>query len=169
MSNRLEIQAPWVADAAESAMDFLDSSFFASKPGQKHLPTPTEVVAHSPDFRTNPRPKPVVFAHLKLIVKFGRCVAVEEALCLRMLGNTLPEKVPVPEMYGWRVEKGRVFIYMELIQGETLHDRWDHLSDQGKTLICAQLKEIIEVLRQLEQSPSDLFIGMDARKYVSAH
>lgn len=134
--------------------------FFASKPGQKHLPTPTEVAAHSPDFRTNPRPKPVKFEHLKLIVKFGPCVVVEEALCLRMLRKTLPEKVPVPEVYGWRVEEGRVFIYMELIQGETLHDRWDHLSDQGKTLICAQLKEIIAVLRQLEPGPSDSFIGM---------
>lgn len=57
-----------------------------------------------------------------LIVKFGPCVVIEEALCLRMLRKTL-SVVPVPEVYGWKVEEGCVFIYMELIQGETLHDR----------------------------------------------
>ncbi|EGC45613.1 phosphotransferase enzyme family protein [Histoplasma capsulatum var. duboisii H88] len=108
MPDRPEIQAPWVADATATEMDFLDSSFFASKLGQKHLPTPTEVAVCSPDFRTNPRPKPVKFEHLGLIVKFGPCVVVEEAICLRMLRRTLPEKVPVPEVYGWRVEEGSI-------------------------------------------------------------
>ncbi|KAG5290134.1 phosphotransferase enzyme family protein [Histoplasma ohiense] len=166
MPDRPEIQAPWVADATATEMDFLDSSFFASKPGQKHLPTTTEVAVCSPDFRTNPRPKPVKFEHLGLIVKFGPCVVVEEAVCLRMLRKTLPEKVPVPEVYGWRVEEGRVFIYMELIHGETLHDRWDHLNDQGKISICAQLKEIVAVLRQLEPDPSDSFIGSITRRLL---
>ncbi|EER44704.1 phosphotransferase enzyme family protein [Histoplasma capsulatum H143] len=105
MPDRPEIQAPWVADATATEMDFLDSSFFASKLGQKHLPTPTEVAVC---FRTNPRPKPVKFEHLGLIVKFGPCVVVEEAICLRMLRRTLPEKVPVPEVYGWRVEEGSI-------------------------------------------------------------
>lgn len=160
MPNRLEIQAPWAADVTATEMDFLDFSFFVSKLGQKHLPSPTQVAAHSPDFHTNPWPKPVKFEHLKLIIKFGPCVVVEEALCLCMLWKTFPKKVPVPEVYGWRVEEGHMFIYMELIEGETLHHWWDHLSDQEKALICAQLKEIIAVLQQLEPDPSDPFIGM---------
>ncbi|PGH08935.1 hypothetical protein GX51_00992 [Blastomyces parvus] len=164
MPNRLEVQTPG-GETTATKMDFLDSSFFASNLGNHHLPTPSEVAALSLDFHTHPRPKPVRFEHLKLIVKFGPSVVVEEALCLRMLRKTVPE-VPVPEVYGWRMEEGLVYIYMELIQGETLLDRWDHLRDRGKTLICAQLKEIVTVLRQLEPGPSGSFIGSITHQHL---
>lgn len=49
---------------------------------------------------------------------------------------------------------------MELIRGETLHDRWGHLGDGERSTICAQLKEIVSALRQVEQDPADPFIGM---------
>lgn len=164
MSPKLEIHRPQVTD-----MDFLDSSFFTAKPGRR-LPAPAEVTARSPGFRTNSRPKPVIFDHLNLIVKFGSLVKAEEALCLHMLRMSFSEKIPVPEVYGWKVEEGRVFIYMELIRGDTLLDKWDHLSDEDRTSICAQLNGIVSVLRQIEQHTAGPFIGMPihAEKYISA-
>lgn len=139
-------------------MDFLDSSFFKGQPSQK-LPSPAEVTARSKDIESTPRPAPVKFDNLNLIVKFGSRVVVGEALCLRMLQKTLADKVPVPEVYGWKVEGDYVFIYMELIQGESLYDRWDYLSDLDRASICHQLRDIVSSLRQVEQDPTDPFIG----------
>lgn len=144
---------------------FLYSSYFATERGHKHLPTPAEVTARSLDFRTTPRPRPVKLEHLDLIVKFGPCMVIEEALCLRMLRENVPV-VPVPEVYGWKVEEGCVFIYMELIRGETLLDRWDHLSDQERSSVCAQLNGIVSALREVEQDPTDPHIGTYFRKFI---
>ena len=143
-------------------MDFLDSSFSATQLDREGLPTPSEVTAQSKDFKSTPRPMPVKFEHLNLIVKFGPHVVIEEALCLHMIYTTLSDKVPVPEVYGWKVEGGCVFIYVELVRGESLHDRWDSLSDSDKTLICDQLRQIVSSLKQIEQDPTDPFIGMCA-------
>lgn len=143
-------------------MDFLDSSFFATKPARTSLPTPSEVIARSKDSKSTPRPTPVKFDSLSLVVKFGPHVVVDEALCLHIIHKAFFDKVPVPEVYGWKVEGGCVFIYMELIQGASLQGRWDSLSDPDKTLICDQLREIVSSLRQIEPDPTDPFIGMCA-------
>lgn len=160
MPYRLELPCSEIGRVGEKEVDFLDSSFFTTKPGHRSLPTPAEVIARSPKFHTHPSPPPVRFEHLDLIVKCGPYVVVEEALCLRMLQKTFAKKVPVPEVYGWRVEGRDVFIYMELIRGETLQDRWDHLTDQERSSICGQLKEIVSTFRKVEQDPTDPFIGM---------
>lgn len=150
-------------------MDFLDSSFFASttEPARKTcLPTPSEVLARSKDSKSTSQPTPVKFESLDLLVKFGPHVVVEEALCLNMIYDGVP--VPVPEVYGWRVEGDCVFIYMQLVRGESLHDRWDSLSGPGKVSICDQLREIVVLLGQIEQEdPSDRFIGMYAIRTLS--
>lgn len=146
--------------ASQKEMDFLDSSFFATQSVQKRLPTPSEVIARSKDFKSTPRPAPVKFECLNLIIKFGPHVVIEEALCLYMVHKVLSDKVPVPEVYGWKVNEGCVFIYMELVRGESLHDRWDSLSDSDKMSICDQLSQIVSSLRQIGQDPTDQFIGM---------
>lgn len=93
-------------------------------------------------------------------------VVVEEALCLNMIRDT--SRVPIPEVYGWRVEEDCVFIYMQLVRGESLHDRWDSLSGPGKVSIRDQLREIVVLLGQIEQEdPSDRFIGMYAIRTLS--
>ncbi|KAM5477064.1 hypothetical protein MauCBS54593_000335 [Microsporum audouinii] len=163
MPYRLELPCSEIGRVGEKEVDFLDSSFFTTKPGHRSLPTPAEVIARSPKFHTHPSPPPVRFEHLDLIVKCGPYVVVEEALCLRMLQKTFAKKVPVPEVYGWRVEGRDVFIYMELIRGETLQDRWDHLTDQERSSICGQLKEIVSTFRKVEQDPTDPFIGSVSR------
>ena len=139
-------------------MDFLDSSFFQSKEHSQRLPTPAEVRALSGG--ENFQPPPVIIEHLNLLVKFGPCVTVAEAQCLWLIRRILGDKVPVPEVYGWRVDGLEVFIYMQLVRGVTLKDRWEHLSAAEKTSVCGQLCGMITSLRQVKQEPSDQFIGM---------
>ena len=143
---------------AKPELDFLDSSFFQSKqPGQR-LPTPAEVreLATVKKFR----PPPVTIEHLNLLVKFGPHVTIAEAQCLWLIRKILGDKVPVPEVYGWRVDGHEVFIYMQLVRGVTLKERWEHLSVAEKTSVCGQLRRIITSLRQVKQEPFDQFIGM---------
>lgn len=104
---------------------------------QPVFPSPTEVIAHSKDFEKHPQPKPVIFPHLNLLVKFEHHaqVVVEEALFLRALRTSLANKIPSPEVYGWRAHENIVFIYMKLIQGDTLRERWDTLTTAQKTAI----------------------------------
>jgi len=77
-----------------------------------------------------------------------------------MVKRVLLEQVPVPEVYGWRVDGQDVFIYIEFIPGETLKERWDFLSVDEKTALCSHLSQIMESLRHVEQDPNDPFIGM---------
>jgi len=66
----------------------------------------------------------------------------------------------VPEVYGWRVDGRDVFVYMQLVRGETLKGQWDSLSIADKITVCDHLRQIMTSLRQVEQEPNDLFIGM---------
>lgn len=102
-------------------MDFLESSFFRPHDPHKHLPTPQEVRALSAG--PSAQPDPVKFEELGLIVKFGPRVTVGEALCPWAIRRVLEDSAPVPEVYGWRIDGIEVFIYMELIQGDTLKER----------------------------------------------
>jgi aminoglycoside phosphotransferase (APT) family kinase protein len=77
-----------------------------------------------------------------------------------VIKKVLGDEVPVPELYSWRIDGRDVFIYMEYLQGETLKDRWDSLTDADKTSTCYYLWQIIASLRQVEQDPDDAFIGM---------
>ncbi|OAL72012.1 hypothetical protein A7D00_4044 [Trichophyton violaceum] len=107
--------------SAESAT-FLESSFFSRNGAQAALPSPAN---------------PVRYEHLGLIVKYGRApeVTVAEGQLLWAVRRTLP-MVPVPEVYGWAHDKGQVFIYMELIKGVTLEQRWGSLGPAERVAIC---------------------------------
>ncbi|KAJ5135814.1 phosphotransferase enzyme family protein [Penicillium bovifimosum] len=135
-------------------MDFLDSSYF-KEPG-KSLPTPAQVRALSKDIHMNSQPQPITFEDSGVFVKFGRYVTIAEAQCLRMLKRTFGDEIPVPEIFGWRVdEENFVFLYMRLIRGQTLLDGWNELDSPAKSSICDQLCHMVNRLRRLEQDPSD--------------
>ena len=153
------IDPAWLPDASQASMDFLESSFFKGKDPKPRLPAPDEFRALSPTYRTHPKPVPVKFGDLDLVVKFGRYVSVSGALCLWAIKKLFGDEIPVPEVYAWRVDGPDVFIYMQLICGEPLIDRWDCLGDEDKTAVCAQLHEILVSLRRVEQVPGDTFIG----------
>lgn len=145
-------------DESIREMDFLDSSFF--KEPSKSLPTPAQVRALSKDICANPRPQPIIFEESKVFVKFGPYVTIAEAQCLWMIKRAFGDEIPVPEIFGWRMdEENYVFLYMELIQGQTLHDGWNGLNSLDKSFLCDELCQIVNRLRRLEQDPSDQYIG----------
>jgi hypothetical protein len=149
-------------DFTQQEVDFTDTSFFSSSP-VRQLPTPAEVRASSKDVGTCGEPAPIRFEDLNLIVKFGpsRHVTTTEAVNLWMIKKVFGDNIPVPELFGWRVDsEGYVFIYMELINGPTLQECWHQLGTNEKTAIIDQLSQITENLRKLRQDPSDQFIGM---------
>ncbi len=109
MSHKAKISLTQLPDASQPKMDFLDSSFFRKHGPQLNLPTPEEVRGLSPVGLA--QPLPVKFEQLGLVVKFGPRVTTAEAQCLWIIRHTLRDKVPVPEVYGWRVDGREVFVY----------------------------------------------------------
>lgn len=160
MAENPQIHPTGLPDGQKWEMDFLESSFFKDNGPKPCLPTPEEVRALSGTNQNKDRPPPVRFEHRNLIVKWGPDVTVSEAQSLWAIKRVLGDEVPVPELYGWRVDGRDIFIYMEYVQGETLKDRWDFLTDGDKTLVCDHLRQIITSLRRVEQDPNDTFIGM---------
>lgn len=152
-------------DPKQKELDFLDTSFFTAG-SDRQLPTPTQVRALSKDIDTRPQPTPVKYEELSLLVKFGPHVTTVEALNLWTVKKVFGDDIPVPEVFGWRVDDdGYTFIYMELIRGPTLEECWDSLDVIERRAIKDQLSQVMGKLRQLAQDPSERFIGMieDAR------
>lgn len=153
---------------AERAV-FLESSFFSRNgPGAK-LPTPTDVRARSeiqnPGVQQRTyRIPPVRYEELGLIVKFGSTprVTVDEGQCLWALRHALLTKFPVPvsEVYGWTHDDSQVFIYMELVQGVTLEQRWESLNEVEREGVCQQLRVMLSEVRNVRHATSEFFLGM---------
>lgn len=63
----------------------------------------------------------------------------------------------------------RRFIYMSLIEGDTLLDRWDCLNEDEKRAVCGELNRLLQPLRSLEQGPHNIYIGMSKFKNQVAY
>jgi aminoglycoside phosphotransferase len=117
-----------------------DSSFFREHRAST-LPNPVEVRAINEGSgnirgtRFN-RPPSVKFPSLGLIVKYGADTTITEAETQHMVYKQLKGKVPVPEVFGWTTNGGQVFIYMSLIRGEPLEQRWGALNDEERKAVC---------------------------------
>ncbi|OAL69831.1 hypothetical protein A7D00_5870 [Trichophyton violaceum] len=148
-----------------NTVDFRGSSFFKTN---ENLPTPDEVMAMSNyPHKTFYDPPPVIFDHLGLLVKFGKRITIAEAQCMWAMKELFGDKVPVPELFGWRVRNGIVFIYMQLVRGDTLADRWDDMPEKDKISICHDLHGIITSLRELQYDDTcGPFIGSINRRNV---
>lgn len=122
-------------------MDLLESSFFKGKELDRCVPAPSEVrILSAGADNLHSAPPPVRFEHLNLIVKFGPHVTVAEAQTLWAVKTVFGEEVPVPQLYGWRVdEKGVVFIYLQIIRGQVLREEWNTLSVSDKSAVCDHL------------------------------
>ncbi|KAK4173100.1 phosphotransferase enzyme family protein, partial [Triangularia setosa] len=111
----------------------------------------------------DPRTKRRDFAlteELGLIGKFGPPLQIvgTKGQCLWALRHVMPE-VPVPEVYGWTRDGGQNFIYMELVQGYTLAEQWDHLNPTAQIDICNQPSTMVAKLRELRHPLGELFLG----------
>ena len=142
---------------------FLSSTFFLQNGVAAQLPTPAEVRAQGiRQNNTHPddwNPPPAIFPELNLLVKYGGGTSIAEGQCLWMIRSYLDNAFPVPEVYGWYQEGVETFIFMELIRGCTLYERWDQLSTEGKETLCAQLRNKMGVLQTLRQDPAQSFVG----------
>ena len=144
-------------------LTFSESAFIAKNCG-KTLPSPDEVrkqaVANGLDVSQTFRPDPVKFPDLGLLVKWGTDVTIAEGQCLWFMRNYMRDKVPVPEIYGWRCDEETTFLYMELVDGDTLEARWPTLAEADRTRVCTQLRDIVQRLRQLKRNQTHSTISM---------
>jgi len=143
---------------SDSSVVFKESTYFSENGAKPSLPAPAIVRANQ-KAREVRNSMTVRFEDLKLVVKYGAEITIAEALCLWTLRRLLPGQVPVPEVYGWCEDGGEFFIYMELIQGETLENKWESLSTPERIDVCGQLRVMLSELRSLKQDPEDQFLG----------
>jgi len=71
-------------------------------------------------------------------------------------------KVPIPEIFGWAEDGGQRFLYMSLIEGQTLQERWSSMKEGERRAICEELRSIVKAWRALKQDNEDCYIGMCA-------
>jgi hypothetical protein len=139
----------------------------------QNLPSPDQVRAAASLLPFTAKRHIVPFPALGILVKFGplqgqtsetggvpaRFTSLSEAQSLYAVRRFLGKRVPVPEVYAFVHDGSQSFLYMELVQGVTIRECWADLTDETKVDVCAQLKPMMEALRELEQDPSDSFIG----------
>lgn len=152
-----------VALPMQDNVDFCDTAFFQTSQNAR-LPTPEEIRRRNqhlhPDLSPNyQRPPLVSFADLKMIVKYGRDITIEEGQCYWFMQRYMGQSVPGPEIYGWRYDGKETFLYLELIEGDTLDSVWDSLSESSRLKLCAELRGIVHSWRQLARGPSEEFVG----------
>lgn len=134
-------------DISKTEMDFLDSSFFQSNESPRpQLPTPTSIIEEYGDGGA----RVVRIESMNIAVKIDHIshLRLEEAQTMRAMRHIFPNgEVPVPEVFGWRRHHDQNFIYMSLVHGETLRERFSSLTEDEKELIRSELRRIIASLR----------------------
>ncbi|KAK0670027.1 hypothetical protein QBC41DRAFT_364327 [Cercophora samala] len=102
-----------------------------------------------------------------LLVKYGADTAVTstEAKTLIALKRYLCDKVPVPEVFGWRrdIETGERVLYLSLpSEGVTLEQQWPYLCDAQKEHVCLQIKNMVKSWRRLQPGGVEVVASIDA-------
>ena len=82
------------------------------------------------------RPSPVVIPSLGLFVKYGANVILAEIGTQRMVYQRLHGRMPIPEVFGWTEDGEQRFIYMALIEGDTLQRRWGGMAEEETGCLC---------------------------------
>lgn len=76
-----------------------------------------------------------------------------------MLHEQLKDQVPIPRVFARAKDGGQVFIYMSLIEGATLQERWSDINEDERQSVCEELKHMVKVWRALEQDSHGHYIG----------
>lgn len=161
MATLPDIPLQEIPDSSLLQMDFLESTWFKTH-GQSHqLPTPERVRAIGESQRVA---TVVRFEELGIVVKSGSHIHVTEAINLWAVRKFCGDSVPVPEVYAWRVleredQSNEVFIYMQLMPGPTLEERWATLLDTEKRNISHELRDMVSCFRTLRVEGAEQFIG----------
>lgn len=161
MSSPPQICITDMPDPTQPQVDFLESTWFKTHGKTQAFPSPDHVRSF-----IQPRQgvRPVTFAQLGLVVKFGVDVHTSEGVALWMMNKLLKDKVPVPEVYGWRVveragKSSETFIYMQHIQGPTLERMWESMSSADKSSVCSDLRAMTSCYREVRFSGLQPHIG----------
>ncbi|KAK8121791.1 hypothetical protein PG984_010461 [Apiospora sp. TS-2023a] len=144
---------------------FPESSFFKQQRAPA-LPTPDAIGALNASI-TGPlrnnfrRPPPVAIPSMGLFVKYGSKVTIAEAETQAMVYEKLRDQVPVPEVYGWVEDEGQRFIYMSLVEGDTLANMWPSMNEAQRQDVCKELKGMVGAWRALVGHEPDMsqYIG----------
>jgi hypothetical protein len=142
---------------------FPESSFFEERRAPA-LPPPANIRAINKESGNISAtsfncPPPVMIPSLGLVVKYGADVTIVEAQTQIMLRKRLQGRVPVPEVFGWTEDGDQTFIYMSLIEGKTLMERWGDLNEDEIRAVCEELNHLVKMFRALEQDTCDHYIG----------
>jgi predicted Ser/Thr protein kinase len=76
-----------------------------------------------------------------------------------MVHQKLRGRVHVPEVYGWDEDDNQGFIYMELIAGDPLMQRWGAMTEEERISVCGELKLMARAWRTLEHDGKGTYIG----------
>ena len=146
-----------------TAKVFPQSSFFQERRAPA-LPSPAEIRAlneASGHCRAAPlnHPPPVIVPSLGLAVKYGADVTIAEVETQVLMREKLKGRVPIPEVFGWAEDGGQRFIYMSLVEGETLQARFGTMNESERQAVCKELRSMVNAWRALTQEP-DRYVGM---------
>ncbi|KAJ5105683.1 phosphotransferase family protein [Penicillium alfredii] len=104
------------------------------------------------------RPLPVRIPPLGLFVKYGADVTVTEAATQVMVRERLCGQVPIPEVFGSTEDENQRFIYMELLEGKTLLERWCDMSEDERLTVCHELQTMVKAWRALTPDQHDYYV-----------
>ncbi|KAI5860733.1 kinase-like protein [Durotheca rogersii] len=113
------------------------------------LPTRTEIEAATAAFLSifDPSARRTVLVKNKFVVKYGPAVFENEGHALIFLEKFT--QIPTPRLYAMYWESDKLFIIMEFISGQGLDDVWPHISEEEKSPIVSQLRQILDHVRAL--------------------
>lgn len=94
-----------------------------------------------------PRKGCVLFLSRGLCVKYGSLVQLSEASTIRYISSHT--SIPVPKIYCAFEHHGLTYILMERIHGDKIGARWTSRSEESKTKLLLQLRQIIQEMRSL--------------------
>ncbi|RYO79250.1 hypothetical protein DL766_003826 [Monosporascus sp. MC13-8B] len=145
-----------------TAKVFPQSSFFQERRAPA-LPSPAEIRAlneasgHCRATSLN-HPPPVIIPSLGLAVKYGADVTIAEVEAQVLMRERLQGRVPVPEVFGWAEDSGQQFIYVSLVEGDTLQARFSTMNESERQAVCKELRSMVNAWRALTQE-SDRYIA----------
>ncbi|KAI0095802.1 kinase-like domain-containing protein [Nemania sp. FL0031] len=140
---------------------FPNSSFFREKRAAS-LPTPAQIRALNEKNCGVVRydwPRPVKIESLGIFVKYGTFVTETEMQTQVWIREKLQGRVPIPEVFGWAQDQGQTFIYMSLIHGDPLNERWPSMTTEERLKICVELQSAVSAWRNLRQDEGTCYIG----------
>lgn len=144
----------------------LPNSSFFKRQGAPKLPSPAEVRAlnnATGHWRATQldSPTPLKIPSLGLLIKYGASITRAEVETQIFLYKQLRNHhIPIPEVFGHAEDNDQRFIYMALMPGDTLQERFAKLTAMELRALCAELRGMVKTWHSiLKQNEADVYIG----------